>query len=195
MAIRNMINLRSALLSAALIIPTAAVGQTWTGANWDADGTPGLTTDEFRTGFDQSGMYNAWDRDGTPGISEGEFGTGLYHNWDRNRDLQITEDEYTTGAERWYGTDYDRTFADYDTDTSGYIDQSEFGAGWDNEYYSQWDTDGDAALTEDEYATGLYGRADANQDQVITVEEEGWFEGWFDGDDVEAEIENVGDVL
>ena len=31
-----------------------------------------------------------------------------------------------------------------------------------------------------------------HDDHVISVEEEGWFDGWFDGDDAEAEIEEVG---
>ena len=50
-------------------------------------------------------------------------------------------------------------------------------------------------LTEDEFNTGVYDTVDSNDDKVVTVEEEGWFEGWFDGDDVEAEIEEVGDVI
>ena len=36
---------------------------------------------------------------------------------------------------------------------------------------------------------------DLNEDKVLTVEEEGWFEGWFDGDDIEVELDEVGDVL
>ena len=56
------------------------------------------------------------------------------------------------------------------------------------------DADGDGLIPEDDWGTGLYGRADANRDTVITIEEEEWFEGWFDGDDTQAEIRDAGDV-
>ncbi|SDY81036.1 hypothetical protein [Citreimonas salinaria] len=45
-------------------------------------------------------------------------------------------------------------------------------------------------LAEDDYTTGIYETADLDENHVITVEEE----GWFDGDDVKAEIEEFGDV-
>lgn len=196
MVLKNLINFRSALLATVLIIPTASFGQaTWTYTDWDSDGNLELTDREFATGFAETGTFDAWDRDDTVGLSEGEFATGVFHSWDRDHDLQITEEEYSVGAERWYGADYDTPFTDYDLDTSGYIDRNEFGSAWDDEYYAGWDTDNDALLTEDEYTTGVYGTADLDSNLVISVEEEGWFEGWFDGDDVEVEIEEVGDVL
>jgi hypothetical protein len=46
-------------------------------------------------------------------------------------------------------------------------------------------------LTNHEFSRDLYGTADLDANKVITVEEE----GWFDSDDVQAEIEEVGDVL
>lgn len=197
MAMNKLTGIRSALLASALAIPAAAFAQdnTWTYADWDNDGNLELTQEEFQTGFSGTGMFDAWDRDDDVGLSEGEFATGVYSDWDMDNDMQITEEEYTLGAERWYGPDYDTAFADYDLDSSGYIDTNEFGDAWDSEYYTRWDADSDALLTEDEYTTGIYDTADVDSNKVITVEEEGWFEGWFDGDDVEAEIEEVGDVL
>jgi hypothetical protein len=59
----------------------------------------------------------------------------------------------------------------------------------------RWDQNQDEVLDENEFSQGLYSTADLDEDQVITIEEEGWFEGWFDGDDIEAEIEDVGDVM
>ncbi len=46
-----------------------------------------------------------------------------------------------------------------------------------------------------EYSQGIYNMSDRDQDLVISIEEEGWFEGWFDGDDIEAEITTVGEVF
>ncbi|MCR8827917.1 EF-hand domain-containing protein [Pseudosulfitobacter koreensis] len=183
-------------MAVALLVPAMSSAQgTWSSADWDTDGTAGLTSDEFNAQFATTGTYDAWDRDDVVGLNEGEFATGMYANWDADNDMQITEDEYTAGANRWYGPDYATPFNDYDVDSSGYIDRTEFGNAWDNEYYSTWDTDADGTLTEDEFSTGTYNTADVNSDMVVTIEEEGWFEGWFDGDDIEAEIQEVGDVM
>ncbi|MEI4263644.1 hypothetical protein [Roseovarius sp. D0-M9] len=196
MNMKKLINLRSAMLTTALLIPAASFGQAeqWEYTDWDNDGNLELSSREFQTGFAETGTFDAWDRDGDAGLNEGEFATGMFADWDTDNDLEITEEEYDIGAERWYGADYNTPYTDWDADGSGNIDRTEFGAAWDNDYYTQWDADGDSLLSEDEYSTGIYNSADLDADQVITVEEEGWFEGWFDGDDVTAEIEEVGDV-
>jgi hypothetical protein len=187
-------NLTLTAAAAALMMSGAAQAQLF----GDEMGTD-LDYDRFNTGFAESGYYGGLDRDDDALLSENEFATGLYADYDRDNDLQITEEEYGLGTERYFGEGYTGgAFADYDADASGYLDQSEFGGfyGTDYEgYYTGLDTDADGFLSEDEYSTGLYSRADANQDQVITIEEEGWFEGWFDGDDVTAEVEEVGDIL
>lgn len=196
MKMQNPFSMSALALTTALVVPTFAHAQTtFVYTDWDNDGNLELTDKEFAEGFAETGTYDAWDRDETAGLSEGEFATGVFSRWDRDNDLQITEEEYAVGSEQWYGADYATPFADYDTDDSGYIDTTEFGENWDSDYYAEWDADTDGLLTEDEYTTGLYETADVNDDYVITVEEEGWFEGWFDGDDVEAEIQEVGDVL
>ena len=157
-----------------------------------------LDTVRFNEGFGSTGYYDALDTDDDTFLNRSEYATGLYADYDRDNDLQITEDEFGLGTERYYGTGYTGgAFADYDRDASGYLDQSEFGEYYGTEYtgyYDDLDTDDDELLSAEEYGSGLYGAADANQDQVITIDEEGWFEGWFDGDDVEAEITEVGEV-
>jgi|GEM_PF-2271712 len=157
-----------------------------------------LDTNRFNSGLNETGYYNALDRNKDSRLDQSENATGIYRTFDRDRDLRITEDEYTMGTLRYHGADYEMTpFTDYDSDGSGYISQNEFRPLYDSGYHDDFvsfDGDGDGMLTSDEYSNGIYGRADANQDKVITVEEEGWFEGWFDGDDIEAEIKSVGDV-
>jgi hypothetical protein len=149
----------------------------------------------FHTGFMDTGYYSGWDSNNDNMLAENEFATGVYADWDTDNDLRITEDEYAMGAERWYGTDYDVTYDTWDADSSGYIDQNEFGTNWNSDYYANWDANSDGMLDENEYSTGVYNTADLDGDEYIAVEEEGWFEGWFDGDDVEAEIREVGDVM
>ncbi|EKE43898.1 hypothetical protein OCGS_1879 [Oceaniovalibus guishaninsula JLT2003] len=186
MTFRNLMATTSAVV---LLAAAPAMAQMYEGY----DSTLGY--DGFHTGFTDSGYYDAWDSDDSMSLTENEFATGVYSDWDRDNDGLISEEEYGLGANRWYGDDYDTAFTDYDADASGFIDQSEFGSNWDNEYYTGWDSDGDSELSDTEYSRGVYGLADRDQDTVISIEEEGWFEGWFDGDDVEAEIEQVGDVL
>ncbi|MGR3494206.1 hypothetical protein [Citreimonas sp.] len=195
MAFAKLHTLKTALFASALALPAAVHAQdSWSNTEWDSDGNMEMSEEEFRTGFTTTGTFDAWDSDDQAGLSEGEFSTGVFADWDTDNDLQITEEEYTAGAERWYGADYATPYADYDTDGSGYIDRTEFGSAWDSDYYTEWDSDGDSLISEDEYTTGLYDTVDLNDDTVITVEEEGWFEGWFDGDDLEAEIQEVGAV-
>ncbi len=190
------ISIYSAALAAVLMIPAASQAEmSWSHTAWDSDGDMEITDSEFATGFSDSGTYGALDRDGDMALNESEFATGFYSNWDMDDDPRVTEAEYDAGVDRWYGSEYNTPFSDYDLDSSGYIDGREFGEGWDSGYYRQWDVDGDSVLTEAEYSTGVFNNADLDSDQVITVEEEGWFEGWFDGDDIEAEVEEVGDII
>jgi hypothetical protein len=158
-------------------------------------GESDLDYDRFNAGLTESGMYDAWDADADAQLTEGEFATGVFSDWDRDNDMMISEEEYGLGSGRWYGPEYQTAFTDYDADQSGFIEREEFGAGWDGGVFGGWDEDASGALSADEWGTGLYQSADLDQNQVISIEEEGWFEGWFDGDDIEAEIEEVGDVL
>jgi Ca2+-binding EF-hand superfamily protein len=189
-------NLSLASTVAVLLIPAHVHAQeTWTYTDWDDDGNLELSSHEFNAGLSDSGVHGAWDRDDDAGLNEGEFATGMFSNWDMDNDLQISEEEYTAGTDRWYDASFDTPFTNYDVDSSGYISRSEFGEGWQNDTFTVWDGDSDGLITNDEFSTGAFNSADLDDDKVITVEEEGWFEGWFDGDDVEAEIEEVGDVV
>ncbi|TFL17065.1 hypothetical protein [Jannaschia formosa] len=180
--------------STALLLAGAATAQVF-GPTYGTD----LDRDTFGTGFQSTGYYNAVDINDDTYVDQNEFSTGLYSSYDMDNDLQITEDEFQTGYTNWWGTDgYDTTWYDtYDVDSSGYLDQSEFGQFYGDEYgdyYAELDVNDDDLLTEDEYTTGVYNAADLDRNAVISIEEEGWFEGWFDGDDIEAEIESVGPV-
>ncbi|PHP28653.1 hypothetical protein [Limimaricola cinnabarinus] len=153
--------------------------------------------DTFNTGFGETGYYDALDTDDDTFLNESEYSTGLYADYDRDNDRVISEEEFGLGTERYLGADYESDFATYDADEDGFLDQEEFGEFYGADYtdhYAGLDTDGDELLSEDEYTTGIYDSADLDDDQVVTIEEEGWFEGWFDGDDIEAEIQEVGEV-
>lgn len=189
-----MLKLLTATAATALLLAAPASAQVF-GDEYGTD----LDATRFNEGFGSTGYYEALDSDRDTFLSENEFSTGLYADYDRDNDNLISTDEYETGVSRTFGDSYaGGAFTDYDSDANGFLNQNEFrtayeGAGY-RDVYGSYDADGDARLTRDEYATGLYNRADANRDTVVSIEEEGLFEGWFDGDDVEAEIEQVGTV-
>ena len=158
-----------------------------------------LDQTRFNEGFASTGYYNALDQDRDTFLSENEFSSGLYADFDRDNDNLVSTEEYDLGTKRYFGDTYaGGAFTDYDADADGFLNQQEYRgayeAGGYRDLYNTYDVDQDKRLSADEYSTGLYSRADANQDKVITVEEEGLFEGWFDGDDIEADIKNVGEV-
>jgi hypothetical protein len=180
--------------STAILLAGTAAAQMF-GPDYGTD----FTYDRFNEGLRTTGYYDAVDMNDDSLLDQSEYSRGLYADYDRDNDLQITTDEFETGYTRYMGEGtYDSAMYDtYDADGSGYLDQQEFAGFYEQEYgdyYTGLDADQDGLLSEDEYSTGLYNTADVNRDAVITIEEEGWFEGWFDGDDVEAEIQSVGDV-
>jgi hypothetical protein len=180
--------------STAILLAGAAAAQ-MLGPDYGTD----LDYNTFNEGFQTTGYYDAVDVNDDTYLDESEFSTGLYADYDMNNDLQITQDEFETGYTRYFGADaYDSSmYGTYDADGSGYLDQSEFSSYYGDEYrdyYAEIDADDDNLLSQDEFTTGAYNAADLDRNAVISIEEEGWFEGWFDGDDIEAEVESVGPV-
>ena len=180
--------------AAALIGASAASAQVFgdeIGTDYGYDG--------FERGFAETGYYDALDRDGDEMLSENEYATGLFTDYDRDADMMVSEDEFATGTQRYMGDAYDGgQFADYDANADGMVDRSEFRNFYGTEYTSMYtgaDGDADGMLNRDEYGSSVYNTADADRDQVITIEEEGFFEGWFDGDDIEARVREVGDLM
>ena len=183
-----------ALTAVAALLGTTAASAQMFGDTYGTD----YDYDTFNTGFGESGYYDALDTDDDVLLSESEYTTGLYADYDRDNDVLISEEEFGLGTDRYYGGAYEGgLFSDYDADADGFLNQEEFGGFYETEYrqnYTGYDTDADGFLSQDEYSTGLYGSADMDQDEILTVEEEGWFEGWFDGDDIETEVMEVGEV-
>ncbi len=63
---------------------------------------------------------------------------------------------------------------DWDTNGDSIISEDEFGTGWGNAgIYDSWDADGDGALSEDEFDTGVYGGYDADGSGAIEEPEFG----------------------
>lgn len=187
-------NLFATAATAALLGATAASAQMLS----DSIGTD-YDYDTFNEGFASTGYYTGLDADGDSMLSENEFATGLYADFDTDNDVMISEEEFALGTERYYGAEgyMGGDFASYDANADGMLDQQEFGGFYGTEYtplFAGQDMDQDGMLNADEFATGIYNTADLDQDQIITIEEEGFFEGWFDGDDISTEVREIGEV-
>ncbi|PRY92961.1 hypothetical protein BCF33_1825 [Hasllibacter halocynthiae] len=184
-----------ATTAAAALVATAAAADVRLS---DTIGTD-FDRDTFNTGFADTGYFDALDRDRDTMLDENEYATGLYADYDTDNDVLISQDEFDTANVRYYGDAYQGgAFADYDANADGMLDQGEFGGFYGTDVaprFAEYDADQDGFLNSDEYASDLYDTADVNRDAVVTIEEEGFFEGWFDGDDIEAEVQTVGDVM
>lgn len=188
------VKLLAAASTVALLGATAANAQMF----GDEIGTD-YDRDTFASGFGETGYYDALDADDDQLLDQNEYARGLYVDYDGDNDRMISQEEFDLGNQRYYGDGYEGgVFADYDSDDDGFLTQDEFGGFYEGEYssrYTEYDADGDGFLNPDEYSTKVYETADADRDEVLTVDEEGFFEGWFDGDDIEVETEEVGDIL
>lgn len=98
---------------------------------WDTNRDAGLTNDEFRSGFEKTGVFNEWDADKNLALTESEFDMGLgdnatafntrfgddaFNDWDVNNDNSLTDGEF-----------YDGVYASYDNDGNKIIEEPEFG--------------------------------------------------------------------
>ena len=180
--------------AAALLGASAASAQMFgdeIGTDYDREG--------FERGLTETGYYDALDRDGDSMLNQNEYAAGVFTDYDRDADMAINEDEFMAGTQRYMGDEYQGgQFADYDANTDGLVDRDEFRGFYGTEYttvYTGSDADADGMLNRQEFGDGIYERADANQDKIITIDEEGLFEGWFDGDDIEARVQEVGDLM
>ena len=115
------------------------------GAGWDTDGDAVLSESEFATGFRDRGIFGNWDQDSDGLLSGEEFSGGVYGTY---TEFGVAEGEdMGVGAAGFWSDD----------------DWGEVGM------LGEWDTDGDAALSEDEFSTGVFGEYD--QDGTGIIEE------------------------
>lgn len=152
------------------------------------------TEDQFINAYADTEHFEAWDQNDDAYLDHDEIATGLYTDWDTDNDGRLTQSEFDQGVSDWFDGDgvIDDEFAEWDADGDGYVGESEFSENWSEVEMTNWQDDGDGRYTEEEFASNVYNTADLDGNYRIDIEEEGFFEGWFDGDDVEAEIERIG---
>ena len=151
------------------------------GGGWDLDGDDRLTRSEFVQGFAQKGVFARWDKDGDGVLSEDELTQGAYRTFDRDMSGDLDETEYgltdrrmdnRLGSDRMgaarYWSDAETGYEPWDIDGDGIILMNEFAAGLaEAGMFDEWDMNDDGALSEEEFATGVFNRYDENGDGVI----------------------------
>lgn len=167
---------QSLKLAAALIAlagaPLAAQGI----ADWDGDGDGVLSESEFSGGILDSGIFEDWDADSDGVIGYTELSDGLYRTWDANDDGEVSVDEWDTAVDLWFGEEaVNLSVEAWDADGNGVISESELDAALEETNLLARLGGGDGTVDEDELSDGLFDIADADADDAVAPEEEGFF--------------------
>lgn len=123
---------------------------------------PALAQDFYNEYGEYYGAFDDWDIDDNAFVDENEFYDYTFSLADENDDALLDENEWSSYTSYWYepyNLDYG-AFGNYDTDRSGYLEDTEYYAmGEDVGYYAIWDNDRDGYVNPDEYAgiTDYYG--------------------------------------
>lgn len=99
-----------------------------------------------------------------------------FESMDTNEDRSITKDEY-------YGSISDMgTYADFDYDSDGLIDEDEFNELGNDGDFDTWDANNDNWLDSGEFYDGVFDNYDANNDDAWDNNEydDAGESGWFD---------------
>ena len=84
--------------------------------------------ERFYNDFSSNNYFAEWDRNGDTFLDDNEYLQGEYRNWDTNRDTRVDQDEWLS-AQGVYGRDT-VGWADWDIDASKFLDDKEYGAGF-----------------------------------------------------------------
>ncbi|MFD3004069.1 hypothetical protein ACFS7Z_27220, partial [Pontibacter toksunensis] len=72
------------------------------------------------------------------------------------------------------------TWSEWDTGGDGALDENEFATGLgDNSWFGDWDTDDDNMLGEREYTDGVFGLWDDNADGALDDNEYGYYNTYY----------------
>ena len=146
---------------------------------WDADASGTISETEFADGFRGVGLFSDWDADGDGLIGSSELAAGLYGFWDANGDGDLSVAEWDSAVDFWFGEDdVNLAVSAWDADGDGVISEFELAdALGDAELLARLDSDEDDLLDESELSAGLFGLAGGDDDDALSVEEDGLLTG------------------
>lgn len=167
--------MRIAILAAAAVLAGATASAQEIGA-WDTNSDGLLDDVEFTEGFLGAGVFDGWDLDGDDLIGFNELSSGLYGLWDADEDGELAVAEWDDAVDLWFGEQTVNLAEEaWDEDDDGIISRAEFAEGLQRtDLLARLDTvGGDSMLAEEEFASGLFGVADADEDDLLGEDEDG----------------------
>ena len=112
--------------------------------------------------------FGAYDTDGTPGVTSDEYRDGLFGSYDVDRNEMIDERERGYLA-RSLG---ERDVREYDADGDGMLNRDEYRTYYDRSgVFRRYDANSDGLLDENEYREGTLYSYDRNYDGEIGDDE------------------------
>ncbi|MFP4091304.1 MAG: EF-hand domain-containing protein [Cyclobacteriaceae bacterium] len=144
--------------------------------NDQATGEGGETLDNnaFNNAFTESAYFDKWDQDGDGKVGEDEFYENYVGTMDEDGDGQINAEEWEIGMGAYYrGFDLkpESPFEEMAADSNGQLSLEETETKLrEIDYIDEWNTDGEAGLTEEELAKGVFHNLDEDGDGIVEAE-------------------------
>lgn len=139
-----------------------------------SDGDGFLNVDSFQNAFTESAYFDKWDKDEDGKVDADEFYQSYVNTMDENGDGQIKADEWEIGLGAYYrGFDQqpEARFEEIADNTNGQISTKEAQNKLrELNYLDEWNTDGEAGLTEKELAKGVFFNLDEDGDGIVEAE-------------------------
>ena len=121
---------------------------------------------DFNTAFNETGVFERYDADQDELLSRDELNRGLYTAYDADANDMLASEEVAGMArdpifrdEAWGGQDEELAYGDFESQINN------------RPVWVGWDQDENGMITRDEFTRGLWATYDANQDNVLNVEE------------------------
>lgn len=147
-------------------------------AVWNTDADARLTAEEFGGWLAEQDFHAAWNTDGAGGLSAGELGVGLAGVLDANGNGAVSGMEWNEAGAGWVAAD--AALTDWDTNGNGALSTDEVVGGIEgSDLWSQWDQDGSGALDRSEFDAAVFAAWDSNGDGFVDETEWGAnFDHW-----------------
>ena len=142
--------------------------------DWDTDGDQMVTRKEFQQGVTDQGVYDDLDTDNDNQVSEDELKNWVFGVWDADNDGNLTEEEYEERTEQFDEYEWGE-FDEWNTDGDALLTDTEFMTGEaGSDLFDEWDADDTNFIDDNEFGEGLFDIWNADDDKGLTPDEIGF---------------------